>query len=436
MNRARDGTIWTVGLRAAGFRAMTSKTMTRTNHDTDSDPSNLSSQDSTTYSHANALAAQSDAQTALASRLEAAGLDVTRFVPLLDGAKQSRVEHTDPAYQYSADELDGNYGVMAGDGLVIVDIDDYDGDQTVPDSVKSLPPTFTVETPHGGEHRYYAVSDPVSNSQCEWGEIRAANQYVVGPGSELDSCSKSWHDCSGDDAGLYTVLEDQALAHISPSALPERTTQQPRSPPALSTDSSDVTCLDDVDAPFEKLETRLRAFLGKDHRKALWDGRYSEVGYDDRSRAEAELAWRLGWFFEGNSEVVGQLMTLACEQHPTTDWNEPRKWLVRDDDGYRENTTELPDYEDTYTPPWSGRGPRPEVSEVTFEKVLNATFDLYPATDKEISNHDEVDVGREQTRKALVALMEDDVIAREKGERRPGNPLVYYPAFEEEIGGA
>jgi hypothetical protein len=354
---------------------------------------------------------------------------------LLNGTKQSRVDHTDPAYQYSADELDGNYGVMAGDGLVIVDIDDYDGDQTVPDSVKSLPPTFTVETPHGGEHRYYAVSDPVSNSQCEWGEIRAAKQYVVGPGSELDSCSKSWHDCSGDDAGLYTVLEDRALAHISPSALPERTTQQPRSPPALSTDSSDVTCLDDVDAPFEKLETRLRAFLGDDRRTSLWEGRYSKAGYDDRSRAEAELAWRLGWFFEANSEVVGQLMTLACQRYPTTDWNEPRKWLVRDDDGYRENTTELPDYDDTYTPPWSGRGPRPEVSQVTSDKVLNAVRELYPAKVDEIANHEDVDVCREQTRKALEELRDHDVLAREKDMKRRDNPYVYYPLFEEEIDG-
>jgi hypothetical protein len=130
---------------------------------------------------------------------------------------------------------------------------------------------------------------------------------------------------------------------------------------------------------------------------------------------------------------VAQLVTLACEQYPKTDWNEPRKWLVRDDDGYRRHTIELPSYDDTYTPPWSGRGPRPEVSQVTFEKVLNATFDLYPATTKEISDHETVDVSREQTRKALVELVEDSVIGRVKDEKRPGNPFVYYPAFEEEL---
>lgn len=414
---------------------MHSKTMTRTNHNTNSDPRNLSSQDSTEHSSGNGLTTQTDHRTVLSSRITTAGLQGERFVPLRDGSKESRVDHTNSAHQYSADELDGNYGVMAGDGLIIVDIDDYDGDQAVPDSVNSLPPTFTVETPHGGEHRYYAVNDIVRNSQSGWGEIRASKQYVVGPGSELDACSKSWHDCSDDDAGGYTILDDRPLAHISPSALPdpERPTQQTKPPTTVSTDSSDVACLDDVDAPFRKLETRLRAFLGDDRRQALWEGRYSDAGYDDRSRAEAELAYHLGWFFESNAEVVSQLITLACEQYPTTDWDESRKWLVRDDDGYRESTIELPDYDDTYTPPWSGRGPRPEVSQVTSDKVLTATFELYPAKVDKIANHEEVDVCREQTRKALEELRDHDLLAREKDPMQPGRPYVYYPTFEEEL---
>ncbi|WP_158855023.1 bifunctional DNA primase/polymerase [Halorhabdus sp. CUG00001] len=412
---------------------MDTKTMTRTNHNTDSDPRNLSSQDSTAHSSGKGLATQTGPRSALSNRIAGGELDVERFVPLQDGTKKSRVDHTDPAHQYPADELAGNYGVMAGDGLVIVDIDDYDGNQPVPDSVTSLPPTFTVETPHGGEHRYYAVSDAVSNSWRGWGEIRAENQYVVGPGSDLDSCSKDWHDCSADDAGRYAVLDDRPLAHISQSALPQRPAQQSRSPAAVSTGSSQVACLDDVNASFGKLATRLRAFLGDDRRKALWEGRYSDARHNDRSQAEAELAHHLGWFFEGNIEVVKQLMTLACEQFPTTDWNEPRKWLVREDDSYRVSTCELPDYNDTYTPPWSGRGPRSEVSQVTSDKVLTATFELYPAKVDEIANHEEVDVCREQTRKALEELRDYEILAREKDTMQPGKPYVYYPIFEEEL---
>jgi hypothetical protein len=165
---------------------------------------------------------------------------------------------------------------MAGEGLVIVDIDDYSGNDDVPDSIKTLPATFTVQTPHGGEHRYYSVDDSVTNSQNDWGDIQATNQYVVGPGSILDSCSKDWHDCSGDKSGRYTILDDRSLAHISSSAFPELTTKEARSPTATSTPSSKVICLDDVDAPFGELETRLQAFLDKDRRKALWNGRYSK----------------------------------------------------------------------------------------------------------------------------------------------------------------
>jgi hypothetical protein len=187
-----------------------------------------------------------------------------------------------------------------------------------------------------------------------------------------------------------------------------------------------------VDAPFGKLDTRLRSFLSENHRKALWEGRYSDAGYDDRSCPEAELAYHLGWFFEGNSEVVHQLMTLACEQHPKTDWNEQRKWYVRGE-AYRMKTCDLPDYDETYTLPWSNRGPRPEVSQVTSDKVLNAVFELYPATVTEIVDHDAVDVGCEQTRKALIELCDHDILTRREDDMRPNNPYVYYPGFEDDI---
>jgi hypothetical protein len=229
------------------------------------------------------------------------------------------------------------------------------------------------------------------------------------------------------------VLDDRPLAQIVPSALLEQTTQQSNSSTAVSSESLEIASVDDVDAPFGKLDIRLRAFFGDDHRKALWEGQYSDAGHNDRSRAEAELAYHLGWFFEGNAEVVGQLMTFACKRYPTTDWNEPRKWLVRDDDGYRESTIELPDYGETYTPPWSSRGPRPEVSQVTSDKVLTAAFELYPATVDEIANHEEVDVCREQTRKALEELRDYEILARKKDTMRPGKPYVYYPTFEEEL---
>jgi predicted transcriptional regulator len=58
---------------------------------------------------------------------------------------------------------------------------------------------------------------------------------------------------------------------------------------------------------------------------------------------------------------------------------------------------------------------------------------LYPAKVDEIADHEEVDVCREQTRKALEELRDHDILAREKDTMRPGKPYVYYPTFEEEL---
>lgn len=98
--------------------------------------------------------------------------------------------------------MEANYGVMAGGGLVILDVDSYrDSVDSVPEPIKALPDTFTAKSPHGGEHRYYVVKDDTSNAKANWGEIRAEDQYVVGPGSELDNCDKEWHDCTEPNTG-------------------------------------------------------------------------------------------------------------------------------------------------------------------------------------------------------------------------------------------
>jgi predicted transcriptional regulator len=73
------------------------------------------------------------------------------------------------------------------------------------------------------------------------------------------------------------------------------------------------------------------------------------------------------------------------------------------------------------------------VSQVTSDKVLTATFELYPATVDEIANYEEVGVCREQTRKVLEELRDHEILAREKDTMQAGNPYVYYPTFEEEL---
>jgi len=55
-----------------------------------------------------------------------------------------------------------------------------------------------------------------------WGEIRVDNQYIVGPGSQLDAdgCTKNWCDnCATPDGGQYTILIDSAIATLDPDTL-------------------------------------------------------------------------------------------------------------------------------------------------------------------------------------------------------------------------
>jgi len=199
----------------------------------------------------------------LARRLNEAGLLEDRFIPVRDGAKKSVVAHHDPENRHSNfASVGGNYGVYAGNGLVDVDVDDYadDADSDGLEAVNSLPETLTVESPHTdgekGGHRYYRVStdktvdeydidgvlaryikddgptatyraaknDSVALGIAErfgkvnlgpsWGELRVCNQYVVGPGSELDSCDKDFHDCSEEGEGQYTIANDAPIAEI------------------------------------------------------------------------------------------------------------------------------------------------------------------------------------------------------------------------------
>ena len=182
------------------------------------------------------------ARERFADRLRDAGLDTERFINVLDGEKATH-DHN----QRAPDDprLSGNYGVYAGRGagddgdgwLVDVDVDDYaaDGDTDALDAVRDLPATLTVETPHTdgetGGHRFYrmtgnvlaamqAVTGGASNPSPSWGEVRVANQYVVGPGSQLDGCDKpDCEVCATPDGGRYRIATDHEIASITADEL-------------------------------------------------------------------------------------------------------------------------------------------------------------------------------------------------------------------------
>jgi putative DNA primase/helicase len=181
-----------------------------------------------------------------AERLRDAGLDDRRFINVPNGKKGgpgNPTNHQNPENWRAPndDRLSGNYGVHPGAGehggafLVEFDVDDYD-DVEDTDALDALEETFAVESPHtpAGEsgHHYYRVdADDVDvleeltgtlNPEPAWGEIKADRKYVVGPGSQLDGCTKEWCDkCDKSDGGYYRIANDVPIATISRDDLEE-----------------------------------------------------------------------------------------------------------------------------------------------------------------------------------------------------------------------
>lgn len=208
-----------------------------------------------------------ESRTIFADRLEAADLDTCRFIDVHDGEKRS-TDHTQ--HEPDSPSLRGNYGVYGGSGagedtgwiLVDIDVDNYDGERA-PDWI---PQTFTVASPHtdgnSGGHFYVALPSGAvdalkdafgtANPNPPWGEIRVRNQYCVGPGSQLDGCSKDWCDeCTHENGGYYRIRYNEPIARMQTQEfvealqanMPEREHERERSYP----DAFDDVELDDYD---------------------------------------------------------------------------------------------------------------------------------------------------------------------------------------------
>ena len=186
-----------------------------------------------------ALPSAERAQRRFAERCREAGLDDRRFIDVRDGEKGTRTpRHQNPENWLAPDspDLAGNYGVHPGPGrdesatwLVEFDIDDYDREHDR-SALDKLPETLAVKSPHTEPddpgHRYYAVTGDVAaalrevagnlNPEPVWGEVKSKGKYVVGPGSQLDGCTKEWCDeCADPVGGYYAIAVDVPIATIT-----------------------------------------------------------------------------------------------------------------------------------------------------------------------------------------------------------------------------
>lgn len=110
-----------------------------------------------------------------------------------------------------------NYGVAAGAGLLIVDVDGEEGEASLAKLEAehgALPATLTVGSPSHGRHLYMR-GDDVSNSAGKIGpgiDIRSASGYVVGPGCYFANAERR----PDKRAGWYAIANDVAPAAAPP----------------------------------------------------------------------------------------------------------------------------------------------------------------------------------------------------------------------------
>lgn len=119
--------------------------------------------------------------------------------------KQENLRSPDNAELNAWIENGGNYGVVGGHGLIIIDADNSEIDQVCQ---TELPSTFTVQSPGSKmHHRYYRsnLSKPLRLKDKDGeniGDIQGEGKQVLGPGSIHPN------------GGTYQITNDQPLAYI------------------------------------------------------------------------------------------------------------------------------------------------------------------------------------------------------------------------------
>jgi len=142
-----------------------------------------------------------------------------RFIRVKAKEKTPVDEWTKPENQFAVDSPElidwltkgGNYGVVGGKGLIIIDADDPELKEYC---VKSLPTTFMVETGGGGLHLYYKcdLEKPIrlrGRDGDNIGDIQATNKFAVG--------ANSIHP----DGETYKVVNRAEVAELSEEKLTE-----------------------------------------------------------------------------------------------------------------------------------------------------------------------------------------------------------------------
>ena len=255
-----------------------------------------------------------------------------RFIPLQKGKKAPIAHETQPLQT-----ITGNYGIKSGNGIMHLDVDDYKDGMSVPDKILSLrndsTPLLTGLTPHGGTHFTYPVPEDAPRQIEEVTgkknptiggcvEVKSHNQYVVGPGSELDGCDKEWcEDCFKPYEGHYPLTETNSQPQFDFQrflSVVESLTEELPEEKSTTVQAGEINFSGEVE---EWIDTARQNDTYLDELME-WSGSTNatpsdyDLRFGDRSRNEVALAeklmWRFGSFNEGE-QIVRQTLN---QLHP------------------------------------------------------------------------------------------------------------------------
>jgi|GEM_PF-6613354 len=384
-------------------------------------------------SERNNITAESGAESVLVHRLRDAGLSDERFIDLQDGTKKSITDHTNPANQFSPEVIEGNCGVMAGDGLVIIDVDYPD---TLPDWLSRLRtrnPTLMTSSPHDEEgrgHLYYRVDGEIGVNKAhlkfDWGSVLIERAYAVAPVSVLDHDGYCKENCSLTGESAYKMAHSRPIARTTVEEIPVLQATEAGAPDSTDDVVEMESTNNDVDLPIDRRVGVAKESAHGEKFTSLWEGRYRDAEFDNRSDAEASLVAYLAFYLQGEKKAVRQAMNLAVNEHPRTADGNPRKW--NDPEAgttYRETLLEVVEnVENHYTPPSSHipGTPRPPTSAITRTNAHSVLMDLGIASTAEIAEHENFDRGQQQARRAINHYIDEGLV----DSIRDGRRVLYY----------
>ena len=350
------------------------------------------------------------------TRLVEAGLPAERFVDLQDDTKEPTASHTNSENQLGAERVKGNYGILAGCGLIIIDVDNPEQLPTWLVRVLAANSTLFVSSPHGGEargHYFYRVEGTIDTEKAfvkgDWGSIRLKNSYAVGPGSVIDHDTYCHNDCPLSGPGRYDSQFAQQIATIEADVIQEVVTAES----ATDSQSPDAT-----ESDIHDLDTRIQRGIDTNSNfQEVWSwaqegGPPASVGFaNDCSKAESALSGHLNFWLSGDTDTIRDVF----------DQVNPPKWS-EEGENYRQSVLETGD-NGVYFDPGSGGG---GVSwNAIFEVIIALCYDHEgQARTREVAASDDVQIGERQVVNVLNQLKEMGYLD-EKRDKNDGR-IVYW----------